>query len=1165
MRTRLIVMLAVVIGLALLAGGGALAGLEPAYHPEQVLVKFRPGSSARETQRVLAAQRAETIRTYSLVPGLTLVKVPSGAVKHVIEALSKNPNVLYAEPDYELKAEVIPNDPLFPDQWGLHNTGQAGGVPDADVDAPEAWDLQTAGAGIVAVIDTGTDYTHPDLAANIWTNPGEIPGDGIDNDGNGYIDDVHGYDFYNMDGDPMDDHGHGTHTAGTVGAAGNNALGVTGVCWTVQIMPVKFLSAGGGGYTSGAISSLQYATMMGARVSSNSYGGGGFEQSFYDAIAAAGAAGAVFVAAAGNDYWSNNDLVPHYPSSYAASNVISVAATDSTDGLAYFSNYGATSVDLGAPGCGIWSTWWPGQGYYCISGTSMATPHVAGAAALLQGYRGLLSPAEVVGYLLGGTDPLPSLAGKCVSGGRLNLYHSLTLDPTVLRVYLQAPAAAFRSPVGEVTVVQAAVSAGAPVLAATVTAAFTNGDPDTALLDDGVAPDALANDGVYTGAWTPIASGAVTVNVSATKTGYTSGFASVSGTVSESAYCFDDTVPYVWEEISGTGAPLYLGDDGYAYLDDEIGYFPFTYYDQTYNGVTVNANGCVYFENAYQSYNNGPIPGDYPVDRFIAALWDDLYPGGGGPVYYEVKGEAPNRRLIVEWYNVPHLYYGTESATFEVILYEATGEILMQYADTVFGSLSADHGASATIGIQESPVEGLQYSYNTASVYDGDAILFGPCRQTRILDVAEATGAPGAYATVPITLSETERAAGLQLDLNYAAPPGAPALRLAAVRPVGPAAGWVTDFVELTPGAEARILAYDPASQELPAGSGPVLELDFEVDAAAQSGQPYVLHPFNLLLTDGLGSLLEPTLGQDGSITILPSRFVFETIGTPQGGDLACPLPFLVHVEARTEGGALDTGYNGTADLSASCCTASPSSISFVNGVWEGSVTLLCDLDPECYLTATDQGFAGLTGDSNTFDVRGKGDATGDGAVDVYDVLRTVNLVLGRTVPQPPSLEFQTWAADMNCDEAVNVQDVILVVNKVLGSSAQATAVSAMDSLEPAAGPVVVSLVREHGNTWAVRLSNAQGVAGIQLELADGRRRASAGTLALQAGWQVDANRVGAGLRVIAYSPSAEGLTAGEGALLRLTSGPGRPRVTRVLLTDAQGREVPAQLLRAGK
>ena len=263
--------------------------------------------------------------------------------------LAANPHVRYFEPNQNLwTIDAVPNDSRLGDLWGMNNTGQTGGGNDSDIDAPEAWDLTTGSASVVVgIIDTGVDYNHPDLAANIWTNPGEIAANGVDDDGNGFVDDIHGYDFVNNDGDPIDDDEHGTHVAGTIGGVGNNGSGVVGVNWTSSIMGLKFLDAGGSGSTANAIRAVNYATLMrqqygvNVRVTNNSWGGGGFSQALRDAINAGANAGILFVAAAGNDE-SNNDTTPSYPASYDIPSILSVAATDHGDVLARFSNYGAT-------------------------------------------------------------------------------------------------------------------------------------------------------------------------------------------------------------------------------------------------------------------------------------------------------------------------------------------------------------------------------------------------------------------------------------------------------------------------------------------------------------------------------------------------------------------------------------------------------------------------------------------------------------------------------------------------------------------------------------------------------------------------------------------------------------------------------------------------------
>lgn len=361
----------------------------------------------------------------SLGEGFFSLSTPGASSQDVIGWAGRATGVSYVEPDFAIAPSALPNDPSFSRLWGLHNLGQSGGVADADIDAPEAWNTTTGSRSVVvAVIDTGIDYSHPDLAANVWTNPGEVPGDGIDNDRNGYVDDVRGWDFANNDADPMDDNGHGTHVSGTIGAVGDNGIGVAGVSWQVSIMGLKFLSGSGSGSTSAAIAAINYATRMrrdfGINVvaTNNSWGGGGFSTGLRDAIEAGGQAGILFVAAAGND-GRNNDATPSYPASYTSQSIISVAATDRSNALATFSNYGVTGVDLAAPGVGIYSTT-PANTYASYSGTSMATPHVTGTIALMAAANRQATAAQLRAAILATASPTASLAGKVSTGGLLN-------------------------------------------------------------------------------------------------------------------------------------------------------------------------------------------------------------------------------------------------------------------------------------------------------------------------------------------------------------------------------------------------------------------------------------------------------------------------------------------------------------------------------------------------------------------------------------------------------------------------------------------------------------------------------------------------------------------------------------------------------------------------
>lgn len=433
MHRRTILYLLLAVGLLISLCGASYADTSrpqadrPQHVPGEMLVKFKEGTLAEQVQRINAKFKAKAIRHFAFIDVYHLKLPASLSVEDALQAFRQESLVEYVVPNNLHYLDVtVPNDPGGRQMWGLHNTGQSGGTPDADIDAPEAWDITTGSHDVViAVIDSGADLDHEDLAANIWTNPGEIPGNGMDDDGNGYVDDVHGWDFSSNDNDPSPAGGvcmgHGTHTAGTIGAAGNNGLGVVGVNWNVKIMPLKAFEPFMGIFCSASdadlIAAIEYHTVMGVPISSNSWGGGGANAALYAAIRASNS---VFVAAAGND-GRNNDTTPHYPSSYDLDNIIAVAATDRNDNRAGFSNYGLTSVDLGAPGADIPSTL-PNDNYGYMSGTSMATPHVAGVAGLLLAQDPNLTINEIKWRILNGTD---SIGLPVLTGGRLNAYKAL--------------------------------------------------------------------------------------------------------------------------------------------------------------------------------------------------------------------------------------------------------------------------------------------------------------------------------------------------------------------------------------------------------------------------------------------------------------------------------------------------------------------------------------------------------------------------------------------------------------------------------------------------------------------------------------------------------------------------------------------------------------------
>ncbi|MEW6302831.1 MAG: S8 family serine peptidase [Verrucomicrobiota bacterium] len=413
------------------------ADLQPlgalAYRPDRLLVKPKAGIDPALLATLHLITGAQVLQTFPAIGNLQVLQLTRLNLGGAIARYLLSGLVEYAEPDFIVELQATPDDFRYFDGslWSLNNTGQAGGTADADIDAPEAWDVQTSAASvIIAVIDTGVRFTHEDLAANLWVNSGEVPNNGVDDDNNGVVDDVHGINARANNGNPLDDHGHGSHVSGIMGASGNNGVGVVGVCWQTQIMACKFLDSSGSGSISDAIRCIDYARAMGAKVMNASWGSTGFNSvALQDAIASARDADIIFVAAAGNAA-GDNDVDPLFPASYDINNVVSVAATTRNDTLAPFSNYGATTVDVGAPGTPIFSCWnGSDSDYRYLDGTSMATAHVTGICALTRAVYPDENYQQIIQRVLNGVDPLPSLNGKSTSGGRVNLQNALGVAP----------------------------------------------------------------------------------------------------------------------------------------------------------------------------------------------------------------------------------------------------------------------------------------------------------------------------------------------------------------------------------------------------------------------------------------------------------------------------------------------------------------------------------------------------------------------------------------------------------------------------------------------------------------------------------------------------------------------------------------------------------------
>jgi subtilisin family serine protease len=407
----------------------------------EVLVRFRPGTTIDRIKNAARRLHDNFEDKIEAVDGLAVIEGEDGETAEDLAAQYRSlPELVqYAEPNYEINLDnqemaggssAHPDDPMFGEQWSLENTGQGGGKAQADISALRAW-AKTTGSDkvVVAVIDSGVDYTHQDLMNNIWVRPPDMAE--YTDDELGTIDDTYGFNAVSDNGDPMDQNGHGTHCAGIIGAEGGNSLGIAGVNWKVEIMPLKFIAASGSGTTKDAIKAINYVInrkRAGVKVNiiSASWGSTMYSKALEDVIREAGDEGILFIAASGNAS-ANADKSPHYPASYDLPNVISVAALNRQDELASFSNYGAKSVHIAAPGAEILSTWLAGD-FREASGTSMATPEVAGVAALVLAAEPDLSMKELRQRLLKSVDKLDSLTGKVSSGGRINAAKAVGAD-----------------------------------------------------------------------------------------------------------------------------------------------------------------------------------------------------------------------------------------------------------------------------------------------------------------------------------------------------------------------------------------------------------------------------------------------------------------------------------------------------------------------------------------------------------------------------------------------------------------------------------------------------------------------------------------------------------------------------------------------------------------
>jgi subtilisin family serine protease len=684
------------------------------YALDRILVKFRRSASADARTAVHAALGTRSIKQYVAVKNLEVVGLPANVdINSALRAYRLRPEVEYAEPDYIVHLVKTPSDPLFSQMWNLLNTGQDGGTVGADVAATLAWNLSTGSQNvIVANLDTGIDYTHADIIPNLFHNP-EVC-NGTDDGTNG----CYGISTIYYTSDVFDDNGHGTHVSGIEGAAGNNSLGVVGINWTVQLMSCKFLDSTGSGQTSDAISCLDYIAQMkndGFNIvaTNNSWGGMAYSQALTDAIQAQQQAGILFVAAAGNAF-ADNDVAPTYPANTQLPNVISVAATTRTDALAVFSNVGQHSVHLGAPGQEILSTW-PGNNYQVLSGTSMATPHVTGAAALVAAQQPTLDWRGIKNLILAGGDTRSSLA-PTVTGKRLNLNGAMTCSAQTIESRLLPVNSTIAATAGNpVTLEELHIDCSQP--AGSVQVTVTPGGQSITLVDDGTGVDQAAGDGIYSGQWTPPSVGSYTLTFPG---------GDVVAVEVLSNYVATPT-PFNYVTITGTN--LNLGDDNVAPI---ISPFSIAFGGGSFTTLQVGSNGTISFTDAVSPFSNDVIPGQTPVPvTLVAPFWMDLYPVAGSAqnVFWEVVGTAPNRQLVVEWRNVRSFLCHNDSAatvSFEVVFSESSSDVLFEYADTVFGDYCyfQDAGFYATVGVQVSPTVGTMWSVNSSVIVSSSALLW---------------------------------------------------------------------------------------------------------------------------------------------------------------------------------------------------------------------------------------------------------------------------------------------------------------------------------------------------------------------------------------------------------------------------------------------------------
>ncbi|MDH5517697.1 MAG: S8 family serine peptidase [Gammaproteobacteria bacterium] len=740
-------------------GQGHNPRAEKTFRPDSILVRFKPGTPSEDVATAHANINPNAVKNYRILDGLKQITLPPGiSVEKALENYLKNPNVLYAEPDYQYPINAVANDQFFNTLWALNNTSQqippapyagTNGTADADINAQEAWDNvivppatgawnNTTGGyaeTVIAVIDSGVDIDHPDLINNIWTNPYESASpSGADTDGNGYVDDLHGWNGVNNNYDPNDSGTHGTHVAGTIGAEGNNSSGVIGAAWHAKILPCR-AGTGSSIDISAAISCLEYiytlktdsVNPVNIIASNNSWGGPGYSQALYDAIDANRQAGILFIAAAGNDS-ANNDGADDYPTNYHLPNVISVASTTNTDAKSGFSNYGRRSVHVGAPGEDILSTYPVGSGnftdsdytvfnnYSLASGTSMAAPQVSALAALIYTQDTNRDWKAIKNLILSSGTPVTAISTNTATGRRVRAWDSdgtgaLTCVNQTVNTTLQPQATSSIVQGGKIGLAVLNINCDLP--AGNVLVTSSGGIADTVLVDDGNGFDVAADDGIYSAYWNaPAVNGTYTLTFPDGQT------ATVTVATGLTPYRQPQSVTPVYETFNDYSGAITIGENAYIYLST---WFPIKFGDDSsgFNTTYIGRSGISFESFPYEALN-GTLPHS-TLNTLVAPFWDDLNLLTGS-IHIGLTETTPNKHVI-EWRNVQHKNH-SGTVKFQVVFTENSSDIYVNYFDSTFGDAAYDNGASATIGMQVHNSSATQFSYNSASIGDNTSYLW---------------------------------------------------------------------------------------------------------------------------------------------------------------------------------------------------------------------------------------------------------------------------------------------------------------------------------------------------------------------------------------------------------------------------------------------------------